>query len=49
MAKSKKQSAKVQKVMEEWETGKLKSGGKKVKSQAQAVAIALAQSRKKGK
>lgn len=39
--------AKVKKVMEEWETGTLHSGSKKgplVRSQKQAIAIALSQS-----
>lgn len=42
---------KIKKVMEEWEEGKLRSGSKKgpvVKSQKQAVAIALSEARKKG-
>lgn len=41
------QKAKVKKVMEEWETGRLHSGSKKgpiVRSQKQAIAIALSQS-----
>lgn len=41
------QKAKVKKVMDEWEAGTLHSGSKKgplVKSQKQAVAIALSQS-----
>jgi len=43
--------AKVKKVMHEWGQGKLHSGSKhgpKVKSQKQAVAIALSESRKRG-
>jgi len=39
--------AKVKKVMDEWKSGKLRSGSKhgpKVKSQKQAVAIALSES-----
>jgi hypothetical protein len=43
----KAKNAKVKKVMEEWETGKLHSGSKEgplVKSQKQALAIALRQS-----
>jgi len=42
---------KVKKVMDEWKEGKLHSGSKKgpvVKSQKQAVAIALSEARKKG-
>lgn len=52
MAKeSKKAKAKIQKVMHEWKAGELHSGSKKwpeVKSQRQAVAIALSEARKKG-
>lgn len=42
---------KVKKIMDEWKEGKLHSGSKKgpvVKSQRQAVAIALSEARKKG-
>lgn len=51
---SKKKNAKVQKVMHEFKTGKLKSSsGSKVKSKKQAIAIALSEQRaankKKGK
>ena len=48
-----KSKAKVSKVMKEWGAGKLHSGSKKgpvVKSQKQAIAIALSEARKrKGK
>jgi hypothetical protein len=47
MAKSKKgKKAKVKKVMDEWKSGSLKSGGsgKKVTSRKQAIAIALSES-----
>ena len=41
--------AKTEKVMHEFKTGTLKSGGrKKVKSRKQAVAIALSEARKSG-
>lgn len=43
--------SKVKKVMKEWKEGKLHSGSKKgpvVKSQKQAIAIALSEARKKG-
>ena len=49
--KKSKGKAKVEKVMHEWGEGKLHSGSKKgpiVKSQKQAVAIALSEARKKG-
>ena len=49
---SKKQAAKIQKVMHEYKSGTLNSGagGKKVKSQKQAIAIALSTAKvKKGK
>ena len=42
---------KVKKVMDEWKSGELHSGSKKgpvVKSQKQAIAIALSEARKKG-
>jgi hypothetical protein len=48
----KKKSSKVEKVMHEWKEGELHSGSKKgpkVKSQKQAVAIALSEARKVGK
>ena len=52
MAKeSKAGQAKVKKVMDEWKSGELHSGSKKgkvVKSQKQAVAIALSEARKRG-
>lgn len=51
MAKySKKASKKVEKVMEEFKEGKLKSGrsGKKVTSRKQAVAIGLSEARESG-
>ena len=52
MSKKKtKKENKVSKVMHEWGEGKLHSGSKKgpiVKSQKQAVAIALSEARKKG-
>ena len=44
-------SKKVKKVMDEWKEGKLHSGSKKgpkVKSQKQAIAIALSEARKAG-
>lgn len=47
--KSKKAKAKVEKVMHEWKGGKLHSGSKKgsvVKSQRQAIAIALSEARR---
>jgi len=50
--KSKKAKRKVGKVMEEWKEGKLHSGSKKgpkVKSQKQAIAIALSEARKVNK
>jgi len=40
-------SDKVHVVMHEFKMGKLKSGGKKVKSRKQAIAIALEEKRKK--
>ncbi|MBI3306135.1 hypothetical protein HYZ82_03370 [Candidatus Nomurabacteria bacterium] len=45
-----KAQKKVAKVMHEWKEGKLHSGrsGKKVKSQKQAVAIAISEARKAG-
>lgn len=46
MKATKSQSAKIGKVMHEWKTGTLNTGSKKgpiVKSQKQAVAIALSQ------
>lgn len=47
-----KAQRKVKKVMHEWKEGKLKSGrggkGGKVKSQKQAVAIAISEARKSG-
>ena len=49
---NKKKSSKVEKVMHEWKEGELHSGSKKgpkVKSQKQAVAIALSEARKVGK
>ena len=49
MAKNKKPNAKVTKVMNEWKAGKLHSGSKKgpvVKSQKQAIAIALSEAKK---
>jgi hypothetical protein len=51
VAKKGKGAKKVSKVMKEWKAGKLKSGstGKKVKSQKQAVAIALSEARKASK
>lgn len=51
MAKyGKKTQAHMDKVMDKWEKGELKSGksGKTVKSQEQAVAIGLSEARKKG-
>jgi hypothetical protein len=50
MAKySKKAGKKVEKVMREMKSGKLKSGsGKKVKSRKQAIAIGLSEARKEG-
>lgn len=50
--KSPKAKAKVEKVMHEWKEGELRSGSKKgprVKSQKQAVAIALSEARKRKK
>ena len=45
-----KKQAKVEKVMKEWKDDKLKSSsGSKVKSQKQAVAIALSEASKVGK
>jgi len=47
---SPKQQKKVQKVMHEYKTGKLRSGsGGKVTNRKQAVAIALSEARKKGR
>lgn len=49
MAAKKKAANKVEKVMHEWGTGKLHSGSKKgpaVKSQKQAIAIALSEAGK---
>ena len=45
-----KSQGKVHKVMKEYKSGKLKSGGSgaKVKSRKQAVAIALSEARKSG-
>jgi len=51
MRKKVVKSKKVKKVMDEWKEGKLHSGSKKgpkVKSQKQAVAIALSEARKVG-
>lgn len=52
MAKySKKAESKISKVMHEWGEGRLHSGSKKgpkVKSQKQAVAIAISEARRKG-
>lgn len=51
MKYSKKARPKIKKVMDEWKEGKLHSVSKKgkiVKSQKQAVAIALSEARKKG-
>ena len=52
MAKySKKAENKISKVMHEWGEGKLHSGSKKgpkVKSQKQAVAIAISEARRRG-
>ncbi len=51
MPKKDKKKGKVEKVMHEWKEGKLHSGSKKgpkVKSQKQAVAIALSEARKAG-
>ncbi|HYK08659.1 MAG TPA: DUF6496 domain-containing protein [Candidatus Eisenbacteria bacterium] len=47
---SKKSQQKVKKVMEEFKSGKLKSGrsGAKVKSRKQAIAIGLSEARKAG-
>lgn len=43
----KKDDLKIKKVMHEWKSGKLKSSsGKKVKSQKQALAIALSEQRR---
>jgi len=45
----KKQNPKIKKVMDEWKTGTLHSGSKKgpiVKSQKQAIAIALSEAKK---
>jgi hypothetical protein len=46
----KKSQDKVEKVMHEYKTGKLKSGqgGKKVKSRKQAIAIGLSEARRSG-
>ena len=52
MAKSKAGASKVRTVMHEWGQGKLHSGSRRglvVKSQKQAVAIALSEARKAGK
>lgn len=48
--KETKSQKKIHKVMHEWKHGTLKSGksNKKVKSQKQAVAIALSEARQKG-
>jgi hypothetical protein len=45
-----KAQKKIEKVMHEWKEGKLKSGrsGTKVKSQKQAVAIAISEAREAG-
>lgn len=51
MKKKTKAQKKVKKVMHEWKEGDLHSGSKhgpKVKSQKQAIAIALSEARKKG-
>ncbi|HUD04243.1 MAG TPA: DUF6496 domain-containing protein [Candidatus Paceibacterota bacterium] len=47
---SKKAQKKVGKVMHEWKEGKLKSGrgGKRVKSQKQAIAIGISEARREG-
>jgi hypothetical protein len=46
---SKKAQTKVGKVMREYKSGKLKSGGKrKVKSRKQAIAIGISEARKSG-
>jgi hypothetical protein len=46
---SDKAQDKIEKVMEEYKEGKLKSGsGKKVKSKKQAVAIGISEARKSG-
>ncbi len=47
---SDKSRKKIEKVMEEYKEGKLKSGrsGKKVKSRKQAVAIGISEARKAG-
>jgi len=48
---SRKARPKIKKVMDEWKEGELRSGSKKgpiVKSQKQAIAIALSEARKKG-
>lgn len=50
--KSPKAKAKIEKVMHEWKEGELRSGspkGPKVKSQKQAVAIALDEARRRKK
>lgn len=49
MASKARKRAKVKKTMDEWKSGKLHSGSKRgplVRSQKQAVAIALSQARK---
>ena len=49
--RSRRGKTKVKKVMHEWGAGRLHSGSKKgpvVKSQRQAIAIALSQARKEG-
>lgn len=48
--RSRRGKAKIKKTMDEWKSGKLRSGSKKgpvVKSQKQAIAIALNQARRK--
>jgi hypothetical protein len=50
MATKKQKQKKVEKVMNEWKNGTLKSSsGKKVTKQAQAVAIAISESKRVGK